>query len=271
MEFNFSSSRRNKAQPRAVSSGDDDRLQRAIERNKAKQRKRGMQSQGADLPGARVGTLGDRTRNISASASRQEGQDEFLEQLRQRKQHRHHQEMASGRDSNLSERRTVGRADNVEFTSSLKKRGVKKEEGVLSKFLPDRPVGGQKSKIISARQERLVRSRPAATTRLARSGRSYGKLVTYLTRAGWLVCVAMMVNLTISEGGVLDFYAKKRLLTSYQWEHQTVLDENDAIELEIKRIRSDHRYQKRLVRDHLGFILKSEFLILFPRKVGEST
>ena len=37
---------------------------------------------------------------------------------------------------------------------------------------------------------------------------------------------------------------------------------------EIKKIGSNSTYQKKLVRDNLGFIARDEYLILFPREKG---
>lgn len=84
-------------------------------------------------------------------------------------------------------------------------------------------------------------------------------------KTGWLASVALLAQLFFSERGVLDYYEKKEVWQEKVFESEFIISENLEIKNEINLIDEDGRYQKKLVRDNLGFIAEDEFLILFSR------
>ncbi len=89
-------------------------------------------------------------------------------------------------------------------------------------------------------------------------------LVGLIVKLGWVFSFALLVQLVFSERGVLDYYDKKVLWEEKVFEGQLLIQENEKIKDEIELIFNNAQYQKKLVRDHLGFIAEDEFLVLFP-------
>jgi cell division protein FtsB len=91
------------------------------------------------------------------------------------------------------------------------------------------------------------------------------KLSNYLIKGCWIFCAVMVLRLIFSNGGVSDYYAQKATWQSRVEELSSIKKENMTLVREIERMRSDTGYQKKLVRDNLGFIASDEFLVLFPK------
>lgn len=87
----------------------------------------------------------------------------------------------------------------------------------------------------------------------------------YLVKGAWAFCVIMVLRLIFANGGVTDFYSQKSQLNERLTQLSEIKKDNMQLVREIERMRSDAGYQKRLVRDNLGFIAHDEFLILFPK------
>ena len=242
MEFNFGE-KNTEGASRLGATSNSSRLQKAIERNRAKQAKRagrlsGRSGEGLDLSGASTrtnSTLGQRrtssrlpgsSPNLSSQArgihKKQADQKSFSEQFKRRS-------VASGKE-------------NVEFTSSVK-RPVKKA-----------PAKASYTTI-------KTKSRP-----VKRRSRNLDKRTKYTICFLWCFLGFLLIRLIFSGGGVIDFYTNKNLLLSKQNEYQDIKLGNEEILKEIKMIKSDSKYQKKLVRDHLGFIAADEFVILFSKE-----
>ena len=105
--------------------------------------------------------------------------------------------------------------------------------------------------------------RPRATEALPpKTARLYG----YLYKGIWLFHGYLLVQLALSQGGVIDFYKKQRLLDGKYHNLAGIEYENRLLEEEIELIAKNGGYQKRLLRDRLGLIAKDEFLVLFARR-----
>lgn len=89
-----------------------------------------------------------------------------------------------------------------------------------------------------------------------------------LVKLGWFLSILLFIQLIVSNGGVFDYYDKKVALEEKVFEGQFIEEENKQLKLYIEKIMKDEQYQKKLVRDHLGFISKDEFLVLFSRGKG---
>ena len=92
------------------------------------------------------------------------------------------------------------------------------------------------------------------------------KYTEYFVKACWAFCAIMILRLIFASGGVSDYYDQKNSLSDRANELKTIKNENMQLVLEIERMRSDVGYQKKLVRDNLGFIASDEFLVLFPKE-----
>jgi len=91
------------------------------------------------------------------------------------------------------------------------------------------------------------------------------KYVTWLVKGSWIFCGLMVLRLIFATGGVTDFYSQKSTVAERVGELSDIKKENMTLVREIERMRSDAGFQKKLVRDNLGFIAADEFLVLFPK------
>lgn len=86
-----------------------------------------------------------------------------------------------------------------------------------------------------------------------------------LVKGAWVLCLVLLVRLVFTDGGIIDYYSTKSLLKLKVNELKAIKEENNKLADEIERIKSDKIYQKKLVRDNLGFIANNEYLVLFPK------
>lgn len=91
------------------------------------------------------------------------------------------------------------------------------------------------------------------------------KIASYLVKGCWIFCVLMILRLIFSSGGVTDYYSQKSQVHNRLEELSQIKKENMTLVREIELMRHDIGYQKKLVRDNLGFIASDEFLVLFPK------
>ncbi len=89
---------------------------------------------------------------------------------------------------------------------------------------------------------------------------------SYVVKAAWVFCVLLVLRLIFTQGGVIDFYHQVEVLNKKKLEFQQIKSENSALAKEIYKMRNDHLYQKKIVRDNLGFIAEDEYLVLFPKE-----
>ena len=85
-------------------------------------------------------------------------------------------------------------------------------------------------------------------------------------KAVWLFHGYLLIRLAVSQGGALEYYDKQAFLQSRHQNLEKIQEDNKLLVGEIKLIKNDKRYQKKLVRDHLGFIAKDEYLVLFAQE-----
>jgi len=87
---------------------------------------------------------------------------------------------------------------------------------------------------------------------------------------GWIFCIMFFGQLIIGARGVIDFYKLDSEYKEMVNRYQSIFNDNQKISQEIERLKKDNAYQKKLVRDNLGFISKNEYLILFQNRRGFS-
>lgn len=182
----------------------DDRLRRAIERNRAK-----------------VAKKNQRERSYSSNNRHKPSAKKFT--------------FLSG-PNDMSIRKSVGRPENIQFTNQR----VNKPDGISS-FVNRTSFLSQNSKWAEA-------------------------LKKWAGRAGWVFCLFLIFRLAFGDRGVMNYYGRKGTYRNYVHHFENLQKENLSIRDEIKIIKTDRRYQKKLIRDFLGYISKDEYLILFAKK-----
>ena len=91
-------------------------------------------------------------------------------------------------------------------------------------------------------------------------------LVGYVVKGAWGFCALMILRLIFASGGITDFYSRTSVHSDRLNELNRIKKENMQLVREIERMQSDVAFQKKLVRDNLGFIAADEFLVLFPKE-----
>lgn len=155
-------------------------------------------------------------------------------------------------------RRTVAsQSQDVEFTTAIRK----------SSQRPPAPVSYRSS----APTKKTVRTTPARTTTRKRSPKTK-KLIKntneLIVKGIWVFCGILLLRLVFSSGGVRDYYSKKEILEGRKEELARIQTENQNLIKEIELLKNDPNYQKKVVRDHLGYIAHDEYLVLFPEQIN---
>tara|TARA_Y100001970_G_scaffold220501_1_gene270878 strand:+ start:739 stop:1740 length:1002 start_codon:yes stop_codon:yes gene_type:complete len=91
------------------------------------------------------------------------------------------------------------------------------------------------------------------------------KWLRFLKKLSWLVCFILLARLVLSDRGVLDYFSQKKNYEKKIQKLSFLHDHKLDLKKKIKLIKNNKFHQKKLVRDHLGFISKDEFLILFQK------
>jgi cell division protein FtsB len=145
-------------------------------------------------------------------------------------------------------RRTVARQDDVEFTTSIRKAPRKAPANVGY-----------------ATSRAMVSTTPVKRKAAPKRKKKQMKGQGFLLKLGWAFVGVLLVRLVFSGGGVLDYYERIEHISDKQNELASFHVENENLVEEIEQIQDSGKYQRKLVRDHLGFIARDEFLILFQR------
>lgn len=237
-----------------------DAMQRAIERNRAK-----MQKRSAPI-GASASTPPP-TPGMRPSASSPNSNSSVLAKLRAQRDARAAGNsatsaagpstkpmQASSAPSSMSSgatRRPITQPDNIEMSSPLRKKTTAPAAVNYADQTPARS---------------LTKSRPSVTAK--RKVKAKSKKKTDVTGWGvklcWGFCLFLLGRLIFSQGGVIEYLDKKSTLDQAYHEVTLLTQENEGLMKELQLIRTNNRYKKKLVRDHLGYIARDEYLILFP-------
>lgn len=90
--------------------------------------------------------------------------------------------------------------------------------------------------------------------------------VTLKQKIFWVAIGISVLRLFFMDRGVWDFYQNKREISSLQTEISRIKNENKELVEEIRNIRYNPAYQKKMARQHLGVIARDEYLILFAQE-----
>ncbi len=228
MEFSFDNERERATAPNNIGS---DRLRKAIERNRAKQTKRAGQADRVSRPQSTMASSEDWSLPGRGSSK------------------------PTSTSARRGTRKSVASADNVEFTTAIRK-GSRAPA----------PVNYSEAKTPTVVTRKVTR-KPTAKTRKPKS-KFLKNTNEYVVKGVWVFCAILLLRLVFSNGGVSDYYDKKEVLNSRFDELARIEIENKGLLKEIGQLKKDPQYQKKVVRDHLGYIAKDEFLILFPENIN---
>ncbi len=270
MEFNFDDRNRSQSSSDSISS---DRLRKAIERNRAKQAKRatGAQSRGTvDLSSASSRPSASERSGISRTGSRLPGSGTLRGRTTASSMGASAGMPPGGPSSGGPTRRSVARPGEQEFATSVRRESVKAPADV-SYVSNTTPTRARTATVVPATTRRTTTTRTTArstarSTTRRKTTAAQDKRTRYFVMGCWILLGVMCLRLVFSRGGVIDFYANKGLLEGKVEEYHSIEAENKNLLGEIKKIKASKSYQKKLVRDHLGFIAKDEFLILFSKE-----
>ncbi len=254
MEFSFDRSRSsntsiNKGQENRADEADtstiaNERLRKAIERNRARQRSRESapnQTSNIDIDSVRA----QHQAHAGAYAERRTVVEERQAPL--------FEERAEVKEAPREEAREVPKEEPREepVITATRKTVARPDEAELI------PV---------KRATRKVASHVSYTTGNKKKTKELNPtLVNYLVKGTWFFCGFLVLRLFFSSGGVVDYYNGRSLLNDRILELKRIKKENMALVSEIERMQLDASFQKKLVRDNLGFIAADEYLVLFPK------
>lgn len=241
----------------------NERLRKAIERNRAKQAARAeappMQAAPSSAPAAEAGAhhqasffSGREAQMVEPQVQTAQPQPQVQPQsvhtsqetyqeaprVRVRENLRTDPPPPPPRESTVVSRRSVAKPEDTEFVPV--KRATRKVASQIS-YTTSSSTARKKTKSVDP------------------------KYANYLVKGCWAFCAIMVLRLIFANGGVTDFYSQKATVSERLSELNDIKKENMQLVREIERMRSDSGFQKKLVRDNLGFIASDEFLVLFPK------
>ncbi len=248
MEFSFEQPR-----PRSQSAGGlnnsdqavgSDRLRKAIERNRAKQAKRSQttaRATGTATPEDLFESDWNPPKSKAAPVSR------------------------PATVSSASTRRSVGKAGEQEFTTEIRKRAPRSPSPVS--YGASAPAVAKTAPVPARTRKKVTTVKSLGSKGKSKRSSKKEKLAAtneYIIKGVWVFCALLFVRLIFSNGGVMDFYDKREVLQERFDEKGRIELENVALLKEIELLKKNSQYQKKVVRDHLGYIASDEYLILFP-------
>lgn len=97
------------------------------------------------------------------------------------------------------------------------------------------------------------------------------RLIKYCVYCGWIFCMFLLLRLIFAERGIADYYSRQNKFNSELMKLRSIEKHNLNLIEKIEQIKTNRIYQKKLVRDQLGFIARDEYLILFPKETKNSS
>lgn len=107
--------------------------------------------------------------------------------------------------------------------------------------------------------------------RTSKKAKNESQYVDYFVKACWVFAFILLGRLVFSNGGVVDYYQSVSGHQDKLYQLERVSAENKMLSQEIKKIQNNSSYQKKIVRDHLGYIARDEYLILFQKETPLQT
>jgi hypothetical protein len=150
-----------------------------------------------------------------------------------------------------------------------------------SKPVKRRRVGKQGLNEFTMPAEAPKRKRRAPTPKVSystaakrkRTSKSVGSIagslagsMTLKQKAFWGCMIFLFLKIIFMEKGMIDFYNMEQNIIVRDNKFQSIILENIELRAEIKKIKANRGYQKKLARDHLGVISADEYLVLFAQE-----
>jgi cell division protein FtsB len=154
--------------------------------------------------------------------------------------------------SSKSTRRSVGRADEIDFIEHRQSELAETEIEYLEEDEEEE-------------HNELVVRKPRASAKKSTKSKT-----NVLTKVGWSVIGLLVLRLICMDRGVWDYFATEGTIREKQEELRTIQTENKTLKTEITRLQVDKNFQRQLAKEHLGVIAADEFLILFAGESADS-
>lgn len=210
--------RRTAAAPVSAASSSDNRLQKAIDRNRSKQLRRSTKS----LPS---------TPSFEAAPKRTSGIRNRLQSLKSKET-----------------------ANPIRGNATRVSVGTPSEQSFIDRFR--RPSAKSFGNLSYDSKTSTTKFKPKVTK---------PAMSKWMVYSGWIISFALFGRLIFSDGGLIDYYQGEKSFSAKIYELNRLDNENLKIEKTIDNLLSNKQYQKKLVRDHLGFISSDEYMVLFAR------
>jgi len=247
-----------------------DKLQKAIERNRAKVARR---EGGSRLPTPPASAV---TPQAAPARSRLPSRQDFFRDNQQAAPVANNQartpvsgglQRLSNRAAVVPTRKSVAKPDEAEFTSALRRDRKLPSGGIdylnknvskpnISSRLKNLKETAKASKVTTSIRSSAVSAKKA----------DVAKWSNIFVKACWALCCLAFLRLLFSHRGVIDYYVQQADFDKLAATHQEIMNGNSAIDREIELIKNDSGYQKKLIRDHLGYIAEDEYLVIFAKE-----
>jgi len=148
-----------------------------------------------------------------------------------------------------------------------------------SKVEADNSVESRLEKLKKKRASRLAETKRTIKPKKTSSSFSLGKFsfkeflfgsedrsvyLLWMTKLSWIGLFVFFLHVCFGSRGVVEYYTRVGELENLKKEIVLLGEENNALVYEINQIENSKSYQKKVVRDYLGYISKDEHLIIFP-------
>lgn len=241
----------------------NERLRKAIERNRAKQAGRETQNSVQQPRQPQQESLFSESSRSSQAEQFRDGQvaEQQMNMEREKEVPRHEVEDGPVESPRAKLRARIGGVSAGHQNSAVPPNNT----GLVSRRSVARPDEAEFVPV--KRTPKKVASQISYTTASTRKKQQAvdSKYLNWLVKGSWIFCALMVLRLIFAAGGVTDFYSQKASVVERVNELNFIKKENMTLVREIERMRTDVGFQKKLVRDNLGFIASDEFLVLFPK------
>ncbi len=215
-----------------------DRLQKAIERNRRKQELRGLRSSTSSLSSASFSNDAIEVGASSRPWSPPSSSASPIRTASRRSAPKPTTSEVAVVSPSATTRKTVATGDQLEFSTSLR---------TSPSRAPAKP------------------SYTSAKRKVKTKSKGNDRFSNIMLKSAWAFCGFLLLRLIFSGGGILDYNERKSMLEGREHEIENIKLDNQRTLAEIDLIQKDSSTQKKLVRDHLGFIARDEYLIIFQK------
>ena len=217
----------NRSESSANSGVSNSRLQKAIERNRARMRKRAEVISGTQTSAPRAVPV----------SRRLPGKPATTQVLKK---------------SSLSERKSWSKS---ESDKSVEDRIAKLRQKRASRT-------SNTSRLSSARETTFWKSFTFKSILLGAPDRGF--LSRWSVYLSWLGLCAFMLHISFGPRGLVEYYSRVSDQQTIKENIRRLDQENNDLVFEINQVENSRSYQRKVVRDYLGYISKDEHLIIFP-------